>query len=251
MVVKSQIKLIKSLQQKKYRVRNRMFVVEGIKTVGELLKSPLRAYMVYATEASNLEGNGGNIEMVSESDLKKMSGLATPNKVLGVFHIPRPEPIDYSDWVIALDDVRDPGNLGTIIRLCDWFGIRHLICSLNSVDCYNPKTLQATMGSIGRVNIVYGDLQTVLEEAPTAVYGTFMDGAPVYGMPLPKAGILLMGNEANGISEGIGAMVHKRVGVPQFGAATTESLNVATATAILLSEVRRSGMELLESEIDK
>jgi TrmH family RNA methyltransferase len=240
MVVKSQIKLIKSLQQKKYRIQNQLFVVEGIKTVGELLKSPLKIYKIYVTEASILGGIGENIELVSESDLKKMSGLATPNKVLGVFHIPKSRPIDYSDWVIALDDVRDPGNLGTIIRLCDWFGIPHLICSPNSVDCYNPKTLQATMGSIARVNIIYRDLGSVLLEAPTTVYGTFMDGEAVYGMSLPEAGILLMGNEANGISEEIGAMVHKRVGIPQFGAETTESLNVATATAILLSEVRRS-----------
>lgn len=246
MVVKSQIKLIKSLQQKKYRVQNRLFVVEGLKTVRELLRSPLRIYKVYVTEISILGENVENIELVSEADLKKMSGLATPNKVLGVFHIPEPGPIDYSGWVVALDDVRDPGNLGTIIRLCDWFGIPHLICSPNSVDCYNPKTLQATMGSIGRVNIVYGDLRSVLAEAPANVYGTFMDGESVYGVTLPKSGILLMGNEANGISEEIGAMVKNRVGIPQFGAETTESLNVATATAILLSEVRRSGTPITQ-----
>ncbi|HUH46786.1 MAG TPA: RNA methyltransferase, partial [Arenibacter sp.] len=210
MVVKSQIKLIKSLQQKKHRLQNRLFVVEGIKTVGELLKSPLKIYKVFVTEDAVLGDIGENIEVVGESELKKMSSLATPNKVLGVFHMPKPRPIDYSDWVVALDDVRDPGNLGTIIRLCDWFGIPHLICSPNSVDCYNPKTLQATMGSIGRVNIVYTDLGSVLSEAPTTVYGTFMDGEAVYGMSLPQAGILLMGNEANGISEKIGAMVHQR-----------------------------------------
>src|SRR5690606_24998689 len=224
MVVKSQIKLIKSLQQKKYRIQNQLFVAEGIKIVGELLKSPLEIYKIYVTEDSILRGLGENMELISEADLKKMSGLTTPNKVLGVFHIPVPGPIDYSGWAIALDDVRDPGNLGTIIRLCDWLGIPHLICSPNSVDCYNPKTLQATMGSISRVNIVYRDLGLVLSEAPTSVYGTFMDGAAVYGMSMPKAGILLMGNEANGISEGLGAMVHKRVGIPQFGAETAESL---------------------------
>lgn len=240
MVGKSQIKFIKSLQQKKYRVQNQLFVAEGIKTVGELLRSPFKAYKIYVTEASVFEGIGDVVELVSESDLKKMSGLATPNKVLGVFHIPKPRPIDYSGWIIALDDVRDPGNLGTIIRLCDWFGISHLLCSLNSVDCYNPKTLQATMGSITRVNIVYKDLRSVLDEAPTTVFGTFMDGESVYSLSLPKAGILLMGNEANGISNEVEAMVQKRMGIPQFGAKTTESLNVATATAILLSELRRS-----------
>lgn len=246
MVVKSQIKLIKSLQQKKYRVQNRLFVAEGLKTVRELLESPLKNYKVYATEISGLEEHGGNMELVGEADLKKMSGLTTPNKVLGVFHIPVPGPIDYSGWAVALDDVRDPGNLGTIIRLCDWFGIRDLICSPNSVDCYNPKTLQATMGSIGRVNIVYTDLQAVLAEAPTTVYGAFMDGESVYGTSFPKSGILLMGNEANGISKEIAAIVRNRVGIPQFGAATTESLNVATATAILLSEVRRPGGQITQ-----
>lgn len=246
MVVKSQIKFIKSLQQKKYRLQNGLFVVEGLKTVRELLNSPIRAYKVYVTEASILGDIGADIETISESDLRKMSGLATPGKVLGVFHIPEPEPIDYSGWVVALDDVRDPGNLGTIIRLCDWFGIGQLICSPNSVDCYNPKTLQATMGSIGRVNVAYRDLGSALAEAPATVYGAFMDGEPVYLAPMPSTGVLLLGNEANGISDAIAALVHKRVAIPQFGGKTTESLNVATATAILLSEVRRSGNPIIQ-----
>ncbi|MDX1363831.1 TrmH family RNA methyltransferase [Arenibacter latericius] len=239
MVVKSQIKFIKSLQQKKYRLQNRLFVVEGIKTVRELLASSLKPYKVYVTDASIIKGNSRDIEVISEADLKKMSGLATPNKVLGVFHFPTPKPVDYSGWVIALDDVRDPGNLGTIIRLCDWFGISDLICSPKTVDCYNPKTLQATMGSISRVNIVYKELQSVIEDG-TMVLGAFMDGEEVYKSSLPKAGVLVMGNEANGISKEIEGLVSKRISIPQFGPKTAESLNVATATAILLSEIRRS-----------
>ncbi|MEQ9580571.1 MAG: TrmH family RNA methyltransferase, partial [Arenibacter sp.] len=139
MVVKSQIKFIKNLQQKKYRTQNKLFVVEGIKTVRELLNSSLKVYKIYVTDSAMLEFKGDLVAVISEGELKKMSGLSTPNKVLGVFHIPVSEPLDFSDWAIALDDVRDPGNLGTIIRLCDWYGVKSLICSSNSVDCYNPK----------------------------------------------------------------------------------------------------------------
>ncbi|MEQ8219972.1 MAG: RNA methyltransferase [Arenibacter sp.] len=239
MVVKSQIKFIKNLQQKKYRTQNKLFVVEGIKTVRELLNSSLKVYKIYVTDSAMLEFKGDLVAVISEGELKKMSGLSTPNKVLGVFHIPVSEPLDFSDWAIALDDVRDPGNLGTIIRLCDWFGVKSLICSSNSVDCYNPKVLQATMGSISRVNIVYGDLQRIFSNSEVPVYGAFMDGTEVYKEKFPKKGILVMGNEANGVSEAIEALVDKKISIPQFGLKTAESLNVATATAILLNEIRR------------
>ena len=139
MVVKSQIKFIKNLQQKKYRTQNKLFVVEGVKTVRELLDSSLKVYRIYVTDSKVLPRDANFVELISEGELKKMSGLSTPNKVLGVFHIPEPEPLDFSDWVIALDDVRDPGNMGTIIRLCDWFGVKSIICSSNSVDCYNRR----------------------------------------------------------------------------------------------------------------
>ncbi|MCM4151515.1 RNA methyltransferase [Arenibacter sp. N53] len=239
MVVKSQIKFIKNLQQKKYRTQNKLFVVEGIKTVKELLESTLKVNKIYVTDGSVLGLNNDFVELISEGDLKKMSGLSTPNKVLGVFHFPLPKPIDFSDWVIALDDVRDPGNMGTIIRLCDWFGIANLICSPNSVDCYNPKVLQATMGSISRVNIVYEDLQLVFGQTDVPVYGAFMDGKAVYDEQFPKRGVLVMGNEANGVSGAIENLIVKKISIPQFGNKTTESLNVATATAILLNEIRR------------
>ncbi len=239
MVVKSQIKFIKNLQQKKYRSQNRLFVVEGIKTVKELLDSSLQVYKIYVTDSSVLGVDHDFVELVTQQELKKMSGLATPNKVLGVFHMPEPGPIDFSDWVIALDDVRDPGNLGTIIRLCDWFGISSLICSPNTVDCYNPKTLQATMGSISRVNVVYTDLQQLLGELDLPIFGAFMDGKVVYTEQMPQKGVLVMGNEANGVSPSIADLVDKKISIPQFGNRTAESLNVATATAILLNEVRR------------
>ncbi len=239
MVVKSQIKLIKSLQQKKYRIKNRMFVVEGIKMVQELLNSNFPAFKVYTTDLSNLEVEVNNVEIVSTSELRQMSGLKNPNSTIGAFYIPESKAVEFEDWILVLDDIRDPGNLGTIIRLCDWFGIKNLVCSKNTVDCYNPKVLQASMGSITRVNIVYIDLEDFLESVDSPIYGAFMDGNSVYEENLTKGGILVMGNEANGISKKVEKLISSKISIPQFGDDSTESLNVATATAILLNEIRR------------
>jgi len=240
MIVKNQIKLIRSLHQKKYRNQHGLFFAEGLKIVKELLNSDFEIYAVYATEEEVVDVSEEKLELVSESELKKISALATPNKVLGVFKIPVVKEIDIQDWIVVLDDVRDPGNLGTIIRLCDWFGIRHLVCSSNTVDCYNPKTLQATMGSISRVNIGYTNLPNFLSNANVPIYGAFMEGETVYTAKLPSTGILVMGNEAKGISAEVRAYVSKKISIPQFGKQITESLNVATASAILLNEIRRS-----------
>ena len=140
---------------------------------------------------------------------------------------------------MALDDVRDPGNLGTVIRLCDWFGIKDLVCSNNTVDCYNSKVVQATMGSLTRVNVTYVDLENFLSKYTSEIYGTFMDGETIYNSELPEYGILVMGNEGNGISQKVQDLVTKRIAIPRFGDNFTESLNVATATAICLSEFKR------------
>ncbi len=239
MVVKSQIKFIKSLQQKKNRTEQKLFVVEGLKMVLELYRSAVEPYRIYSIDSDLEEVDIGFLERISASVLKQMSSLRAPNQVLGVFHIPVPKQVDFNDWVVALDDVRDPGNLGTIIRLCDWFGINHLLCSPHTVDCYNPKVLQATMGSIARVNIIYADLQRLFQNTDVPVYGSFMDGEPVYDEKIPTSGILVMGNEANGISPEIEKLVTKKIGIPQYASKTSESLNVATATAILLNEIRR------------
>ncbi len=239
MVVKSQIKFIKSLQQKKNRAEQKLFVAEGSKMVLELYRSNLVPYKIYVS-GPVLEGvDGSFLERVTASELKQMSSLKTPNQVLGVFYKPTSIDVDFADWIVALDDVRDPGNLGTIIRLCDWFGIKHLLCSPHTVDCYNPKVLQATMGSIARVNIIYADLRVLLQNKDIPVFGSFMDGNPVYSENLPTSGILVMGNEANGISPEIEKLVTKRIGIPQYASKTSESLNVATASAILLNEIRR------------
>ena len=239
MVVKNQIKYIKSLQQKKYRNQNGVFVVEGVKTVREFLTSDYKVEKVYVTDPGIFNMDAPEMELINEKELAQMSGLHSPNSVLGIFHIPVPKKLDFTDWVLVLDDVRDPGNLGTIIRLCDWFGIEHLVCSEHTVDSYNPKVLQATMGSITRVNIGYAELGHFLKKADVPIFGTFMEGASVYTEKLPTGGILVMGNEANGISTEVEKYISTKISIPQFGKKTTESLNVATATAIFLNEIRR------------
>ncbi|SFW68697.1 TrmH family RNA methyltransferase [Cellulophaga fucicola] len=240
MVSKSQIKFIKNLQQKKYRTEHKLFVVEGIKVVKELVKANMKPYAIYTTSNAILAEESFKCELISEADLKKISALKTPNNILAVFHQAKAAEIAEDNWLVALDDVRDPGNLGTIIRLCDWFGITNLFCSSQTVDCYNPKTLQATMGSMARVNIVYGNLEDFLQATKIPVYGAFMDGKNVYKEDFTiKKGILVMGNEANGVSPEVEALITKKISIPQFGTKTTESLNVATATAILLNEIRR------------
>lgn len=236
MLSKNQIKNITRLKQKKYRQQEGLFIAEGGKVIKEFLNSTFKLVDLFTTETFNVE----NESIVSEADLKKISCLTTPNTALAIFKIPETDTIINQGLILALDDIRDPGNLGTIIRLCDWFGIKQLVCSLKTVDCYNPKVVQATMGSLTRVNIVYTDLSIYLKEVDVPVFGAFMDGKNVYQTELPKDGILVLGNEANGISSIIEASVTDKISIPRFGdLQATESLNVATAGAILLSEFRR------------
>jgi len=241
MLSKNQIKFITSLHQKKYRDEHKLFIAEGLKTVMELIDSSLLLHELFTTEPLNCNAKQ---TIISENELKKISTLKTPNKVLAVFRIPESKPIESNGLILALDDVRDPGNLGTIIRLCDWFGIKDLLCSKTSADCFNPKVIQSTMGSIVRVNISYVDLIGFLGKTKLPKFGTFMDGQNVYNIKLPIAGILIMGNEANGISKEIENLVDSRIAIPRFGnLQQTESLNVATATAIFLSEFKRNSTE--------
>ena len=238
MLSKNQVKIITSLKQKKYRQQHGLFVAEGLKTINELLESSINLQQLFTLKVLNIDANLETI--ITEVDLKKISFLKTPNQALAVFEIPKPKAIIENNLIVALDDVRDPGNLGTIIRLCDWFGIRDLVCSENTVDCFNPKVIQATMGSISRVNITYRNLEMFLAETNLPVYGAFMDSENIYKSKLPEQGILIMGNEANGISKELQQRVTHRITIPRFGGLqVTESLNVATATAILLSEFKR------------
>ncbi|TXE18839.1 RNA methyltransferase [Psychroserpens burtonensis] len=244
MLTKSHIKLITSLHQKKFRQQEQLFVVEGIKGVKEFLNSEFKLHLLFSTDAIF----DAETILVSEKELQKISGLKSPNTAVAIFNIPTILPnaqekknSESNGLIVALDDVRDPGNLGTIIRLCDWFGIKNLVCSNATVDCYNSKVVQATMGSLARVDVQYTDLETYIKDYNHDVFGTFMDGHEIYSQNLPDCGMIVMGNEANGISESIEKLITKKLSVPKFGdLKATESLNVATATAIILSEFKRS-----------
>jgi len=242
MLSKNQVKLITSLRQKKYRLQHNLFVAEGIKTIKEFIKSDFKLHSLFTTESFNIDAI--NEVIISEVELKKISSLKSPNIALAVFEMQKLKLVDESKLIVALDNVRDPGNLGTIIRLCDWFGIRDLVCTEETVDCYNSKVVQATMGSLARVNISYIDLTAFLSKTKLKKYGAYMDGISVYDKKLPIKGILVLGNEANGISNKVGRFIDEKISIPRFGdLQKTESLNVATATAILLSEFKRNTTE--------
>lgn len=249
MLSKALLKLIKSLELKKFRKEYGLFVAEGGKTVCDLINLNLEAKHIIATKEwleNHKEIKNNNICEVSEEELKRASFLRTPQGVLAVFKQPQYD-IDITtpeqELCLALDNVQDPGNLGTIIRIADWFGIENIYCSTGSADAYNPKTIQATMGAIGRVKIHYINLvdmlSTIKEKAN--IYGTFLDGENIYGQHLENKGIIVMGNEGNGISEECGKLINKRLFVPNYptGRSTSESLNVSVATAIICSEFRR------------
>jgi TrmH family RNA methyltransferase len=236
MLSKKHLKLVTSLKQKKFRHQEHLFVVEGIKGVEEFLNSDIKLHLLFATEPIF----DVDTILISERELQQLSALKSPNTVVAVFVIPKQKPLEIEGLVLALDDVRDPGNLGTIIRLCDWFGIQNIVCSTATVDCYNSKVIQATMGSLTRVNIQYTDLDHFVSDYHHDIFGTFMDGHSIYGQQLPDRGLIIMGNEANGISKSIEKSVTTRLSIPRFGhVKRTESLNVATATAIVLSEFKR------------
>ncbi|WP_456441352.1 TrmH family RNA methyltransferase [Psychroserpens sp.] len=231
-ITKNEIKLIKSLGQKKFRQQEQLFIVEGVKGIREFLDSEFELYQLFATD----EIFAAETTLISPKDLQRISVLKTPNTAVAIFRMPKPKSVIESSLVLALDDIRDPGNLGTIIRLCDWFGIEHLVCSSETVDCYNPKVVQATMGSLTRVQIEYTDLENYIQNSKLETFGTFMNGSSIYSEALPKKGIIIMGNEANGISSAIESLVNKKIGIPRFGnIKATESLNVASAAAIILS----------------
>ncbi|WP_269686535.1 TrmH family RNA methyltransferase [Flavobacterium lacustre] len=240
MLSKNQIKFISGLHQKKQRIANQLFFAEGVKCIQELVQSNFELEHLYTIQDDFEEVIAANKTLISDSELKKISALTTPNSCLAIFKMPQEKAIIESGLIVALDSIRDPGNLGTILRLCDWFGIEQLICSKETVDIYNPKVVQATMGSITRVNVNYVDLNGFIAHVKLPVFGTFMDGENIYKCDLPQEGIIIMGNEANGISSELEQLVQNRLTIPRFGnLQKTESLNVATATAIILSEFRR------------
>jgi len=239
MLSKNQLKLITSLSQKKYRSKHGLFIAEGMKVVKELLTSSIELFSLYATEEID-EFEDCEVQIISDRELKRISNLKTPNKVLGIFKIPDQRAYVDAGLVLVLDSIQDPGNLGTIIRLCDWFGIEQLVCSNETVDCYNAKVVQSTMGSLTRVHIIYTDLTPILKNTTRPIYGALLDGENIYQSQLAKDAILIIGNESNGISNEVMKCVTNKITIPRFGKLQqTESLNAATATAIIVSEFKR------------
>jgi TrmH family RNA methyltransferase len=237
MLSKNQIKLIRSLELKKNRKRENLFVAEGPKVVGDLLKAGFQAKAVFSTKPHD------NAQLITDDELHRISFLQHPQEVLALFEIPPTSTIQLppSSLSLALDGIQDPGNLGTIIRIADWFDISTIFCSMETADCYNPKVVQATMGSIAHVKIVYCDLVKLLSETKLPIYGTLLDGENIYRQELQPEGIIVMGNEGNGISQEVRPLITHRLLIPNFSTATetAESLNVAIATAITCSEFRR------------
>ena len=242
-IAKSQVKLVKSLQLKKFRDELGLFVAEGEKCVSELAKS---------FELVHLYREGEN---ATRTEIEQISGLRTPQGVIGVFKKKSDPsaPSDKSEAInslaLALDGIQDPGNLGTIIRTCDWFGVHDIFCSRDTADCYNPKVVQATMGALARVRIHYVDLPAWLAEQQCPIFGTLLDGKNMYDVlssinrqsSIVQSSIIVMGNEGNGISSAVRQLITHPIRIPSYpkNAETSESLNVSIATAIVLAEFRR------------
>ncbi len=247
MISKAKIKYIRSLNHKKIRKSEKVFIAEGPKVVGDLLSIQPARTIIAIPEWMQRQEKALFTEYieVSEEELKKVSFLQHPQEVVALFD-QRENPLEphpETQLTLALDGVQDPGNLGTIIRIADWFGIESIVCSEDTADLYNPKVVQATMGSIARVSLTYTDLERYVAELSTdiPVYGTFLNGKNLYTQQLTSNGLLIMGNEGNGISEKVSKRITHRLLIPNYpqGRQTTDSLNVAIATAIICSEFRR------------
>lgn len=237
MLTNNDAKLIISLAKKKFRQKYNKFTVEGIKNIQEVLNSSIIVHKIYTTE-DIFEGLGSQTVLITEKELKRISQQVHPNTALAVCEIPKQKSIQDDGILLALDNVRDPGNLGTIIRLADWFGIEQIICSQETVDCYNSKVIQSSMGSFLRVQMNYIDLNTFFMNYKHPVLGAFMEGENIYTSHFPKQAVLLMGNEANGISEELNSFITQKISIPRMGQLQqTESLNVAMATGIILGEI--------------
>ena len=241
MLIKSQVKYIQSLSHKKLRDSEGVFVAEGPKLINELLSARLPLQQLYAVKDwidTQDQQLAGSVTEISQSELERISLLQTPNQVLGIFTKPvftanRPARNTLS---LMLDTIQDPGNLGTIIRCADWFGISHIFCSTDCADAYNPKVVQATMGSIARVQVVYGELTAMLEQEPALpTYAAVLNGTDLRKLPPIQEGIIIIGNESKGVSENVLALCRNRITIPRHGQA--ESLNAAVATGIILSHI--------------
>lgn len=247
MISKATIKKIHALDMRKFRRNERLFVAEGPKLVDELCATMKPVYIAALPEWISEKAkivSGAEYDIVTPDELQRASLQKNPQQVIALFPIPEhrfcTEQLR-NELVLMLDGVQDPGNLGTIARIADWFGIRNILCSAETADIYNPKAVQATMGALARVKFHYTDLLQLLSQYDGPVYGTFLDGENIYGQELSENGIIVMGNEGKGISQGVGEMINRRLYIPNYpiGTQTTESLNVAIATSIVCAEFRR------------
>ena len=242
MLSKNDIKFIRSLEQVKYRRKHRSFIAEGRKVINEFIDSGLASKKIFTTSVGEF-GNEVDVIEVSERELKQISFHSSPQGNLAIFEIPEmklPESSDFkNNFGIVCDCIQDPGNLGTIIRIADWFGIEHIICSSDSVDAYNPKVVQASMGSLARVKVSSVELSEFFSSMGNSVpvISTSLEGQNIYETQLPKNGLLVLGNESKGVSEEMESRTSLQVMIPRLGGA--ESLNVAVSAGILCAELKR------------
>lgn len=250
MVSKSQISFLKSLQQKKHRKEHGLFLVEGLKSVTDFLQSnDYTIETIYHTpqSVSKMLKVSGNIKFqeVSPADLEKISSLNTPQEVIALVKIPEHAALKVQQlsgkFTLVLDGIQDPGNLGTIIRTADWFGIADIICTEDTVDVYNSKVVQATMGSLSRIKVYYANMLLLLPQIKVPVFGAMLNGENIYQTDFGKEGLIVLGNEGNGIRAEIQQLIHKNITIPQLGKA--ESLNVAMAAAIFCNEISRNRLK--------
>ena len=235
MITKNQIKLVKSLRLKKNRIQSGFFVAEGEKIIDELIESDLDSINIFST--SEKYKNLTNHISINSTQLKQISNQKSPNNVLGIFKIPKDQQIDFNANIVALEDINDPGNLGTIIRLCDWFGIKNIICSSNSVDCYNPKVIQASMGSICRVNISYMDFEKLLNSENHNTVAADLEGQNLKDFTFSENQIIFFGSESNGFSKKLSSQIDHKITIQRYND-NVESLNLATSVGIILSELK-------------
>ena len=247
MLSKAQISLIRNLKQKKHRVQEGLFVVEGTKMVQEALESKYRVYAVYSQKEDLFHESIG-AKMITERQMSEITHFSSPSPALALVEMNKEDDIsqiicciDRSFLYLGLDSIRDPGNFGTIIRIADWFGISAIFASTDTVDLYNPKVIQATMGSVFRVPVHYVDLCKVVDILDVPIWGTAVDGSSVFETKLSHNGMIIIGNEAHGISEILQKKNIRTLTIPHYSknAAAPESLNAAAATAIICAEFRR------------
>jgi TrmH family RNA methyltransferase len=236
-VTKAEKKHIKQLQNKKYRKEYGEFIVEGGKSIKDFIQAGFIPVHIYGISVfMEREKFQFPVSIIDTQTLRQISFLKNPKDAVAIFKIPPYQDLPCEKLIIALDNIQDPGNLGTIIRTADWFGIRHIVCSKDTVDCYNPKVVQATMGSLANVKIHYTGLKEFLQQTSLPVFGTFLEGDNIYQTKLPDEAVIVIGNEGNGIRNEIKKLINTKLYIPKQAGSKAESLNAAVATAIVVNE---------------